>query len=45
MIQMYKWFNDVGYNIDIDKFYEDFPQIGWHSFEDWVKKQDWTIFG
>ncbi len=43
MIRMYKWFIDVRHNINIDKLYKDFPQIGWHSFEDWVKEQDWTI--
>lgn len=44
-ILMYKWFNDVGYNIDIDNLHKKYPEIGWHRFEDWVKEQDWTVLG
>ena len=43
MILMYKWFNEVGYNIDIDELREKFPEVGWLRFEDWVKDQDWSM--
>ncbi len=44
MVLMYKWFNEVGYNIDIDELYRMYPEIGWLRFEDWAKEQDWTNF-
>lgn len=43
MVLMYKWFNEVGYNINIDELHRIYPEIGWLSFEDWVKEQDWAV--
>jgi uncharacterized protein YbjT (DUF2867 family) len=43
MVLMYKWFNEVGYNIDIDELYRNYPEVGWLRFEDWVKEQDWAV--
>lgn len=43
MITMYKWFNDVGYQIDITELRSKYPDIGWTTFEEWVKRQDWSV--
>jgi hypothetical protein len=21
---------------------EEYPEVGWHTFEEWVKEQDWS---
>jgi uncharacterized protein YbjT (DUF2867 family) len=42
-IAMYKWFNDIGYNIDISSLRSTYPEIKWHRFEEWVEEQDWSI--
>ena len=39
---MYEWFDRVGYSADIQSLRRDYPQIGWHSFDKWAKKQDWS---
>jgi len=43
MYLMYKWFNDVGYSVKISDLREKYPEVGWLSFAEWVKKQDWSI--
>ena len=43
MITMYKWFNDVGYQINIGELWVKYPHVGWTTFEEWVKKQDWSV--
>ncbi len=35
MALMYEWFNDVGYDVDIDALEARFPSVGWESFSDW----------
>lgn len=40
---MYKWFHQVGYNANIDALRKDYPEVGWHNFEDWAKTVDWRI--
>ncbi|HWN67680.1 MAG TPA: NmrA/HSCARG family protein [Haliangium sp.] len=41
MALMYEWFDRVGYDADILALRETYPEVGWHTFEDWVRKQDW----
>jgi len=43
MAKMYEWFNSVGYSVNISALRQDYPEVGWHSFEDWAKAQDWSI--
>lgn len=38
---MYEWFDRVGYSADIASLRSDFPEVGWMSFEDWARAQDW----
>ena len=40
--KMFEWFNRVGYSADIPALRRDYPEVGWHSLEDWGKSQDWT---
>jgi len=40
---MFKWFDDVGYNVDIEKLRQDYPEVEWQKLEDWAPKQDWSV--
>jgi uncharacterized protein YbjT (DUF2867 family) len=40
--KMFEWFNRVGYSADIARLRRDYPQVGWHTFEQWAKAQDWS---
>ncbi|WP_224243041.1 NmrA/HSCARG family protein [Hyalangium gracile] len=41
MALMFEWFDKVGYNADIPALRRDYPEVGWRSFEEWAKAQDW----
>jgi len=43
MAKMYEWFNSVGYSTNISALRQDYPEVGWHTFEEWAKAQDWSI--
>ena len=38
---MYKWFDRVGYSVDMETLRRDYPEVGWHTFEEWAKTQNW----
>lgn len=38
-IKTFKWFNEVGYEVDISKLHRDYSYIEWHDFETWARKQ------
>jgi len=40
--KMYEWVLNVGYSVDIPALHEQFPEVGWHTFESWAMAQDWT---
>ena len=40
---MYEWFDQVGYSVDISSLRHDYPEIIWHTFEEWAKGQDWSM--
>ena len=40
---MYKWFNDVGYSVRIEKLHQDFPELKWQDLNDWAREQDWSV--
>jgi uncharacterized protein YbjT (DUF2867 family) len=42
MALMYEWFDRVGYDADILALRETYPEVGWHTFEDWARKQAWA---
>lgn len=41
--KMFKWFDDVGYSVEIDKLHQDYQEVKWQSFKDWVQEQDWNV--
>ncbi|MFW9867956.1 MAG: NmrA/HSCARG family protein [Candidatus Thorarchaeota archaeon] len=40
-IKNFKWLNEVGYKVDISSLHQRFPEVGWHTFEEWARKQYW----
>ena len=41
--KMYEWFETVGYSADIETLRRDYPEVGWHTFEEWARGQDWNV--
>lgn len=39
--QMFKWFNEYGFNADINSLRTKYPQVKLTSLEDWLKKEGW----
>jgi len=42
---MFEWFDRVGYNVDIAALRGEFTDVAWHSFDDWARGLDWSLFG
>jgi uncharacterized protein YbjT (DUF2867 family) len=40
--KMYEWFDTVGYSADIESLRRDYPEVGWQTFEEWARTQDWS---
>ena len=40
-VNLYKWLNEEGFKVNIPKLHSEYPEINWHSFEEWVRKQYW----
>ncbi len=38
---MFQWFGDVGYSVDIETLRKEFPEVGWVTFETWAERQPW----
>jgi uncharacterized protein YbjT (DUF2867 family) len=38
---MFEWFNEVGYDVDTEELREEYPQVGWTYFDDWLNEHDW----
>jgi uncharacterized protein YbjT (DUF2867 family) len=43
MALMFEWFDRTGYTADIKSLRRDFPEVKWHSFEQWARQQDWSV--
>jgi len=43
--RMFEWFDRVGYSADIAALLRDHPEVGWHTFEEWAKEQEWSALG
>ncbi len=41
--KMFEWFDRVGYSADIGGLRREHPEVGWHTFADWSKRQDWSV--
>jgi uncharacterized protein YbjT (DUF2867 family) len=40
--KMFEWFDKVGYNVDIAELIYRYPEVGWTSFDYWLRRQDWS---
>jgi len=40
--KMYDWLDRVGYTVDRAALRREFPDVAFHDFESWAKKQDWN---
>jgi len=41
LVEMYQWFDRVGYTVDRAALRREFPDVAFQSFESWAKTQDW----
>ena len=39
----FDWFNRVGYSADLPSLRRDYPEVSWHTLEEWAQAQDWTV--
>ncbi|GIF17784.1 uncharacterized protein YbjT (DUF2867 family) [Actinoplanes tereljensis] len=40
--KMFIWFEDGGFDMDAAALHTEFPEVGWHTFEQWAARQDWA---
>ncbi len=40
MARMYEWYERVGTGIDISALHQNYPEVNWLTFKDWVKSQN-----
>ena len=40
MARMYDWYERVGTGINISSLHQEYPEVNWHTFEDWAKSQN-----
>lgn len=36
------WFDETGYSVDIEAQRREYPEVDWHTYEEWAKAQDWS---
>jgi uncharacterized protein YbjT (DUF2867 family) len=41
-VQMYQWFDRVGFSVDRVALRREFPDIAFQDFQSWAKRQDWS---
>ncbi|MEU2233670.1 NmrA/HSCARG family protein [Streptomyces vietnamensis] len=39
---MFSYFTTTGLDVDVAGLRREFPEVGWHGFDDWARTQDWT---
>jgi uncharacterized protein YbjT (DUF2867 family) len=39
---LFDWLDRVGYTTDVEELRRRFPEIGWHRYRDWARRQDWS---
>jgi len=42
LARMMDWLSHHGYTVDIERLRRDYPDVGWHRFDDWAAEQDWA---
>lgn len=45
LARMFEWLGTVGYHADILTLRYQHPTVRWHTFEEWVRQQDWSALG
>lgn len=45
LARMYEWFEQVGYHADILTLRHEYPEVRWHTFEEWTRGRDWSFVG
>jgi uncharacterized protein YbjT (DUF2867 family) len=45
LARMYEWFEQVGYHGDVLTLRHEYPEIRWHTFEEWARNRDWSFIG
>lgn len=43
--RMYEWFTEVGFHADILTLRHEYPEVTWHTFEEWTRGRDWDFIG
>jgi len=43
LARMFEWFDHTGYAANMKSLRRDFPEVMWHTFEEWAHKQDWSV--
>ena len=43
LARLYEWLDSDGHTADIEGLRDDFPEVGWHDFERWARRQDWQL--
>ena len=41
LARMFEWFERVGTGIDVANLHQQYPEVNWRTFKDWVKSQNW----
>jgi uncharacterized protein YbjT (DUF2867 family) len=41
-LRMWEWMRRVGHAVDLAGLRRDHPEVGWRSFAEWVRTQDWS---
>ncbi|MEV7563982.1 NmrA/HSCARG family protein [Streptomyces tanashiensis] len=39
---MFSYFTTAGLDVDVAGLRREFPEVGWHGFDDWARSQDWA---
>ncbi|MGW1117018.1 NmrA/HSCARG family protein [Streptomyces tanashiensis] len=39
---MFSYFTTTGLDVDVAGLRREFPEVGWHGFDDWARSQDWA---
>ena len=42
MGKMFRWFEETGYEADIDGLRSVFPEVDWVTFDEWARHADWS---
>jgi uncharacterized protein YbjT (DUF2867 family) len=43
LARMFEWLDRVGYHADILTLRHEYPEVRWHTFEEWARVRDWSF--